>query len=71
MNSDDDFNRGDTRSQPFDAKSAYERALAEATNMQQELLTWIDNTDDVKPIGIVDPSPSQFRSVTRNVISNI
>ena len=39
--------------------------------MQQELLTWIDNTDDFKPTGIVDPSPSQFRSVTRNAIGNI
>ena len=54
-----------------DAKGAYERALAEATNEKQELLTWISKTDEFKPIGIVDPSPSQFQSVTRNAISNI
>ena len=62
MNSDKD--------DPLDA-AAYEAALTEAITEQEKLLKWISDTDEFKPIGIIDPSPSQFRNVAWSAISKI
>jgi hypothetical protein len=51
--------------------AAYEAALKEAITEKEKLLKWIDETDEFKPIGIFDPSPSQFRKVARSAIKEI
>jgi hypothetical protein len=52
-------------------EEALKEATTEAITEREKFLKWISGTDEFKPIGIFDPSPSQFQNVAWNAIDKI